>query len=319
MNPFLSVIMPVYNQEKYLKEAIESVLDQEFKNFEFLILDDGSTDSSARIIRDCAKRDNRIVPFFEQNTGKCEAIGYLVNKANTNLLAFLDADDVMLPQRLKRQVEFHRENPDVDASSCHCLYIDENGRNLGKQRYTFLKSIEDCKKVVPENKIVLCAFTGLMTSKNSFIETGGLRQQFWPSEDEEFVNRLIEKGFLLVIIQEELMKYRVHSSSITNSNVWHSFVETHGYVHHCIHLRREGKPEITYDKFMEMRELESFWIKWNRRRTYLAKVFHREAGFSFFTGKYLSFIWKFGVAAFLNPKYVFATLQKRIRLDSLQA
>ncbi|HEX9152619.1 MAG TPA: glycosyltransferase family A protein, partial [Flavobacterium sp.] len=104
--PLVSVIMPVYNQEQYLIETIESVLAQTLKDFEFIILDDGSTDQSAQIIRRYAELDKRINAFFYSNSGKCVSTNFLVNQAKAKYCAFLDADDVMLPERLERQISF---------------------------------------------------------------------------------------------------------------------------------------------------------------------------------------------------------------------
>jgi glycosyltransferase involved in cell wall biosynthesis len=224
MRPQVSVVMPVYNQEKYLAETIESVLSQTFQDFEFLILDDGCTDGSALIIKQYASTDNRIIPLFQSNAGKCIVTNKLVNESNGHWCALLDADDVMLPNRLEKQVSYLKLNPELDACSCHCYYIDQKGNNLGQQCYPYLKTIEDCRQAKAKNKAILCSFTGLMVSKKAYLESGGLIGKFWPAEDVEFINRLVEKGYLLVIIQEKLMKYRVHPFSITNSNLWHSYV-----------------------------------------------------------------------------------------------
>ncbi|WP_162343332.1 glycosyltransferase family 2 protein [Cyclobacterium salsum] len=315
IKPFLSVILPVYNQERFLVETIESVLCQTYDNFEFLILDDGSTDNSAKIIQSFSIKDPRIKAYYEKNSGKCNSTNKLVEKAKGNWFAFLDADDPMLPKRLEKQMDFHKKNPLVNASSCHCFYINDNGKNIGHQRYPFLKSIEDCDKMLKDNKIILCAFTGLLTSKECYLNTGGLKQKYWPCEDVEFINRIIEKGFKLVIIQDTLMKYRVHSSSITNSNLRHSYVDMNGFVHYCIKLRRKGKEEITFNEFMNIRNKDSSWVKFNRSRAFYAKMFHREAGFSFYTKNYPIFFLKIIAASFLDPNYVLATLKNRLKFS----
>src|SRR3712207_5201276 len=100
MEPLVSVILPVYNQEKYVAETIESVLAQTFREFEFIILDDGSTDNSALIIRQYAAQDSRIIPLFQSNSGRCVATNNAVSAARGPWCALLDADDVMLPDRL---------------------------------------------------------------------------------------------------------------------------------------------------------------------------------------------------------------------------
>ncbi|TGD82229.1 glycosyltransferase family 2 protein [Hymenobacter wooponensis] len=311
MAPTVSVILPVYNQEPYLAETIESVLAQSFTDFELLILDDGSKDGSADIIRRYAARDPRIRAFFGPNAGKCEATNKLVAQAQAHWCAFLDADDVMLPERLARQLAFHQENPAVAASSCHCTYIDSTGNYLGVQRYLGLRTVEECQQALANNEFVKCAFTGFLTFKQAFIEAGGLRNESWPCDDFDFFNRLIEKGHPLVIIQEILMNYRVHPSSITATKPMHMF-DIMDYAAHCASLRRSHKPEITYAEFMALRNQEPWWKKLDRKRYGYSIIYHREASFAMKTKKYFSFSWLVLTASILSPKFVLATIFNRI-------
>ncbi|TGE04308.1 glycosyltransferase family 2 protein [Hymenobacter fodinae] len=311
MAPTVSVILPVYNQEPYLAETIESVLGQSFTDFELLILDDGSKDGSADIIRRYAATDARIHAFFEPNAGKCNATNKLVEKAQAHWCAFLDADDVMLPERLARQVAFHEANPAIGASSCHCTYISPTGEFLGVQRYLGLRTVEECQQALANNEFVKCAFTGFMTSKAAFFEAGGLRNQCWPCDDFDFFNRLIEKGYSLVIMQEILMKYRVHPSSITATKPVHTF-EVMDYAAHCTTRRRSNQPEITYAEFKAARDQDPWWKKLDRKRYIYSILYHREASFAMKTRKYLSFSWLLLTASVLSPKFVVATIFNRV-------
>lgn len=135
MVPPISVVLPVYNQEKYVAQTIESVLSQTFADFELLLHDDCSTDGSAAIIRRYAAQDARIRAGFTPNAGKCGATNRIVEQAQGQWCAFLDADDVMLPERLEKQVAFHRAHLDLDATSCQCQYINEYGQYLSNQRH----------------------------------------------------------------------------------------------------------------------------------------------------------------------------------------
>ncbi|WP_162343331.1 glycosyltransferase family 2 protein [Cyclobacterium salsum] len=314
METLISVIMPVYNQEKFLDETIESVINQEYKIFEFLILDDGSTDGSQDIIKKFALKDERIKPFFETNKGKCISTNILVERAKGEWCAFLDADDVMYPNRLHDQIAFHKNNPEIDASSCHCDYINEEGKFLGPQKFRFLKNIEDCKNILKKNEVAIAAFTGLMTSRSCYLRAGGLRSQFWPSEDVEFFNRLIEKGFIMVVIQHALMKYRIHASSITSKKRWHTFVNVYGYVQHCIYLRRSNQPEIKFEEFLAIRKNDTLWVKFIRLTSYYSKMFHREAGYSFYSKNYTKFFFQFLVSVILDPLFVWATLRNKLKV-----
>jgi glycosyltransferase involved in cell wall biosynthesis len=313
MQPLVSVIMPVYNQELFVAETIESVLGQTFSNFEFLILDDGSSDGSASIIRHYATLDKRIVSWFEKNTGKCIATNTLASRAKGKYLAFLDADDLMLPERLEKQLLFHENNAAIEGSSCHCYYINAKGQSLGTQCYPFLKTKEDSSKVLQTNETVICAFTGMMTTRESYLQVGGLRSAYWPCEDMDFVNRYIEQNHCMIILQEILMKYRIHSNSITATKQWHLF-NISDYTRNCIVQRRAGLPEKTFEEFMQARKKDPWWSRVQRDCFRYSQVLHKKAGFSFYSKKYGSFIWQFAVASFLAPRYVFATIKNRFRL-----
>jgi glycosyltransferase involved in cell wall biosynthesis len=303
MQPKVSVILPVYNQEKFIEEAIKSVLSQTFTDFELLITDDGSTDNSSQIIKKFADEDKRIIPFFLNNAGKCNATNNLVNKAQSRWCAFLDADDVMLPDRLEKQVSFHLNNPEVQASSVHCYYINEEGKYLGVQKYPSLVTIEDCRKARADHLFIHVAFTGIMVLKNVYTSIGGLNKVFWPSEDFEFANRLIYKGHSIVIIQEVLMKYRIHSSSISAQSPLH-MSDMLGYAMHCITSRRTNIPEISFEAFLALRKEQHWFIQFNRWRYIYAQLTFRKAGFAFVSKEYFNFITLALKAALLSPEYV---------------
>ena len=313
MRPFVSVIMPVYNQEKYLAETIESVLSQSYQDFEFLILDDGSTDASARIIRNYAARDQRIIPFFQPNQGKCTATNFLVEKAVGKFCAFLDADDVMMPDRLEKQLNFHFSYPEIDASSSHCMFIDQNGKFLGYLKFPYLKSLSECREVLINNQIVMCAFTALMTTRKCFSQVGGLDPRFWPSEDLELMNRLLEKGFLLLNNPEVLMKYRIHPSSITAKKRWHTLENVSSYVKFIIKARRGNEKEISFEEFMAIRRKDSLEVKFHRKRIYYHRYFFREAGYSYHMGNFLPFSFKIFMAVILAPVSSFSRLRNQFK------
>jgi glycosyltransferase involved in cell wall biosynthesis len=310
--PLVSVLLPVYNQENFLVETIESVLAQTYTDFEFLIVDDGSTDGSADIILKYERIDNRIKAFYRNNTGKCRATNFLLEKAAGEWTALMDADDVMLQERLERQLKFHLENPGIESSSCHCYFIDEKGRSLGTQKFPGLETKDRSREALEQNDKIMFAFTGMMISTHFFKKIGGLRAEFWPCEDFEVANRIIENHAQVVIIQEVLMKYRIHPYSITAtspSEMW----DIEHFVKHCIELRRQGKPEICHSEFKEILKLEPKWVKFKRRWNSYSMMYHRNASFAFHTKNYLLFIWHFTIATVLSPNFVFQTMLNRLK------
>ena len=114
--PILTVLMPVYNEENFLVESIGSILDQNYYNFELLILDDGSTDNSLKIIKDYAKEDKRIkILVNKTNQGEVKCRNRLLKNTKTEFIAWMDADDISLEDRLQHQMDFLKQNSNIDA------------------------------------------------------------------------------------------------------------------------------------------------------------------------------------------------------------
>src|SRR5580704_476017 len=120
----LSVLMSVYNSAEYLEQAIRSVLEQTYKKFEFLIIDDGSTDNSLEIAQRYAKHHKRIRIISHENWGACEALNAAAAQARGEWLFRMDPDHIMLPTRLERQLAFLRQNPDLAVASSLAYPID---------------------------------------------------------------------------------------------------------------------------------------------------------------------------------------------------
>jgi glycosyltransferase involved in cell wall biosynthesis len=127
-SPKISVIMPVYNSEKYLEEAIESVLSQSYSNSEFIIIDDGSSDNSLLISQGFARKDNRIIVIEnQQNLGVVESLNKGLALARGEFVARMDSDDVSLPMRFEKQVAYLEQHPEVGVVGTAYNLIDENG------------------------------------------------------------------------------------------------------------------------------------------------------------------------------------------------
>ncbi|TXJ00169.1 MAG: glycosyltransferase family 2 protein [Neisseriales bacterium] len=134
--PIISVVMPVYNAEKYITEAVESILNQTYSDFEFIIIDDCSTDSSYQILQKYAEKDKRI-RIFRNDTNRKQAYtkNFAIKLAKGKFIAFMDADDISLPARFTKQVTFMESHPDIGVCG------------------TWIKVfIDDIHKVIPPKK-----------------------------------------------------------------------------------------------------------------------------------------------------------------------
>ena len=131
MNPEVSVVMPVYNGERYLSESVESILNQTFENFEFIIIDDGSSDHTQEIIRNYQAKDSRVILVTnDENIGLTKSLNKGLALARAEYLARMDADDVCLPQRLERQISYMSAHPEIGVLGTNKRTIDSEGSCL---------------------------------------------------------------------------------------------------------------------------------------------------------------------------------------------
>lgn len=138
MSPKISVLMPNYNCEKYIEQAIQSILKQEFQDFEFIIIDDASTDASWEIISKYAKIDTRIVPLRnEKNQKICKSLNRWLEIAKGKYIARMDSDDITALDRFKIQYEFLENNPEIWIVWANMEIMDEDGQVFSHRNYNY--------------------------------------------------------------------------------------------------------------------------------------------------------------------------------------
>ena len=134
--PLVSVITPVYNREKYLAKCIESILNQTYENFEFIIIDDNSSDLTVNIIKDYLLRDSRI-KFLEnnKNLGATLSFNRGLDIAKGKYIARMDSDDISLSDRLEKQVEIFESWSDLEVLGAGAILIDHNENEIGRRQF----------------------------------------------------------------------------------------------------------------------------------------------------------------------------------------
>lgn len=132
-NPLVSVLMPVYNDEANIANAVESVLQQTYQNFELIVVNDGSTDKSLSILLDYQQKDQRIKIVNQKNQGLANALNNGINHCSGKYIARLDSDDVSYPHRLHEQVIFLEQNPNIGLVGGGCHIADDTGRIIGSR------------------------------------------------------------------------------------------------------------------------------------------------------------------------------------------
>lgn len=207
----ISVVMPVYNGARYLAEAIESVLSQSEGDFEFLILDDGSSDETPAIIDEYARRDDRI-RFFKDNVRKGAAarLNQGIAKAKAPYIARLDGDDVNMPDRFKKQLAFLEANPDVVMVGSKAMLIDPDGADLMIMGDALTHEEIDQGLIKRQGQLVF--HTSVMYLKATALACGGYDESFPVAQDLDFFLRMAEAG-RIENLPEPLVRYRHHFSS----------------------------------------------------------------------------------------------------------
>lgn len=209
--PAVSVVLPAFNAERYLQYAVESVLHQSFRDFECIVVDDGSTDRTPRIVAELARQDPRVRPLRIEHSGIVAALNAGLNAARGRLVARMDADDLCLPQRFEKQVEYLQQNPDCVAVGSRVMLVDPYGSPLWEiDIHTTHDEIE--AELLRANGWAIF-HPSVMMRRDVVLNVGGYRQEYQWSEDIDLFLRLSEVG-RLANLQQTHLYYRQHLASV---------------------------------------------------------------------------------------------------------
>jgi len=198
--PKISVIIPTYNKAQYLKEAIESVLNQAYKEIEVIVIDDGSTDDTGEVIK--SFDDTRIIYFFQKNKGPAAARNSGLKKAKGRYVAFLDSDDLWLSGKLKRQMDFIEKNPEIELLGTGCYEITDKGKIIGKKIFPIKNKILQ-KDLIKYNPFIQ---SSIIIRREVFGKVGLYNQKFRESEDYDLWLRIAENHKIANLVEPLVMK-----------------------------------------------------------------------------------------------------------------
>jgi hypothetical protein len=209
--PSISVIMSVHNGRRFLSETIESVLAQSWSDFEFIIVDDGSSDGSTEVIRGYAERDSRLQVLTQEKHGLTRSLNRGLTVARGEFVARQDADDISAPERLAVQRDYMQQNPNLAAVGSWCRFIDEAGVETGGLRYP-VQHEEIAWAMLGYTAI---AHPSAMLRRSAIDRFGAYDETFTYAQDYELWTRWISLGAQLQNIPKDLIFYRVWSGQIS--------------------------------------------------------------------------------------------------------
>jgi glycosyltransferase involved in cell wall biosynthesis len=238
-SPEVTVLMSCYNASGWLPKAIESVLDQTFGNFEFILVDDGSTDETWDIIRSYFDRDKRIVPIRKENTGLQDSLNVGIAHARGVWISRLDADDLCEPDRLAEQLRYVHNHPEIVLLGAGFMEIDAQGRSVKKQKFPsghreLLRHLERLQRFFPHSSAFF---------RRDVAQDAGLYNPFFrKSQDWDLWLRFAERG-RIACIRKCLVRVRKHSGQISNSAAGTSQLVYGVAASTCHSLRVDGCPD----------------------------------------------------------------------------
>jgi len=210
-NVFISVIMSVFNGQDYLNEAIESVLRQTFRDFEFIIIDDGSTDNTRNIIKHYQKKENRIKAIYnDNNKGLALCLNEGIQMAKGKYIARMDADDISLPERFAAQIAYLEKNPQFWILGCNIFLIDEKGNRIKETSFPSDSSILRWNMLFGTTGLVCHPCAMMLTEK---IKESGCYTNIKSSQDMDLWSRFFLIDPLPINnLQIPLVNYRGHEN-----------------------------------------------------------------------------------------------------------
>jgi glycosyltransferase involved in cell wall biosynthesis len=235
MKAKISVVMSCYNSERWVEGSVESVLAQTFGDFEFIVIDDGSTDGTCGIIKRYANKDPRIKIITKANTGLADSLNVGIDQAEGEWIARIDADDLCMPDRLEKQLKFVSTDPDVVLLGSGSIMVDERGNFV--RQYVYPGAHRELVKNLEYDKRFF-SHSSAFFNKHACEKVGRYNPLFRRAQDRDLWLRLSEVG-ALASLPEPLIKLRIHQNSVSHGepNIYGIAATV------CYFLRKKGLPD----------------------------------------------------------------------------
>lgn len=205
----ISIIIPCYNSEKYISETIDSIKNQKFNNWECIIVNDGSTDNSEKIILSMIYNDNRFRYVKQENKGPSNARNNGVKLSKAKYITFIDADDILGFEYISNGVNYMNNHEELSLYYGKVIHFDEN------KEFIYKPSTKEYKQILRHNQF----HTTTIIRRCDFINCGGYNEDLDNKEDWEFYVRFLYKDKKFYISDDIAFKYRYHDNSRDNKSM----------------------------------------------------------------------------------------------------
>ncbi len=312
----ITVVICLYNAEKYILETLESLYNQTFKDFNLLVIDDCSSDASVSKVSDFFKQKSFQMTeliHFEENRGTAFARNFALYYVKTPLMIFFDADDIAKPELLQRLYKKINESDDYIAISCYSKYIDIRSNNIVGGHYIGPTNKEEFNVKAENGKLILISNVTLFKLEFA-IQAGGYRLDGFLSgiprfqdlsEDLDLWSRMSDfytSGKVMLTIPDVLFYYRKNTSSLSASK--DSLVAMQNkirYIKYNLKRRRRGKLDLSFIDYMESLSIVQKIKNYFKDNS---AFYYRNAGFSYVEKAYVSFVYYIILSLLFNPFYI---------------
>lgn len=249
-NPKISVVMSVFNGQDFLKEAIESILEQSFTNFEFIIIDDASTDGTTEILESFKKRDKRIkIIRNKKNLNLSRSLNKGLRQAQGEFIARMDADDISEKNRLKIQANFLKKNPKVAFCGSWVILINQSGKKIGERKYP--TEYREIKKIIMHYNPFI--HPTVMIKREILEKMGFYDFKLNAAGDYDLFLRMV-KNYQAINLPKFLLKYRISRQAMSflrykkmeKEAIWARWKAIRQYGYPRWQLLYLGKPVISF-------------------------------------------------------------------------
>lgn len=311
-NPAVSVVVCCYKTAFTLSRTLESLMAQDFADFEIVVIDDGSTDDTLAILHDYATREPRLrVLENHSNRGTAYTRQRGLNEARAPLVMFVDSDDIADRRLVGHLQEALNDDPNLMGVGCHTTYFAVEGKDLGIQRVG-PESRAAFERLYREVKLLFMVPCTLFRKADA-VAVGGYRQRVMPnpagiryedfSEDLDLWCRMSDlgvQGRYFLTLPESLLHYRKPLDSLSTKNLRYMQLKMR-WIKDCLHRRRASEPERSLAEFIASRGPLDRFHDW---RSDKAAAFYKQAGFDWSKRNWLGVGWHLGLTALTSPKLV---------------